>query len=64
MPDTEAGQADPVIPEIAHDDSAENVNEKILRLHREGYSELEIAKQLEKGLPEIKLVLGLFGEDE
>lgn len=42
----------------------ENVNEKILRLHREGYSEIEIAKQLDKGLPEIKLVLGLFGEEE
>ncbi|MBQ7677114.1 MAG: hypothetical protein IJT32_02655 [Lachnospiraceae bacterium] len=45
-------------------DTAENVNEKILRLHREGYSEMEIAKQLDKGLPEIKLVLGLFGEEE
>ena len=45
------------------DDVFENVNEKILSLHKEGYSEVEIAKRLGKGLGEIKLVLGLFDEE-
>ena len=43
--------------------SADNINEKILALHREGFSDVEIAKRLGKGLGEIKLVLGLFDED-
>ncbi len=46
------------------EDGLENVNEKILSLHKEGFSEVEIAKRLGKGLGEIKLVLGLFDEDE
>ncbi len=41
----------------------ENVNEKILALRKQGFSEVEIAKQLGKGLGEIKLVLGLFDEE-
>lgn len=39
-------------------------NEKILSLYREGMSEVDIAKQLGRGLGEIKLVLGLFGEEQ
>ncbi len=41
-------------------------NKEILRLYQEGHSEVEIAKQLGRGLGEVKLVLGLFrsGEEE
>lgn len=37
-----------------------NVNEDILKLAGEGYSEIDIAKKLGLGIGEIKLVLGLF----
>lgn len=37
-------------------------NREILSLYEEGYSEVEIAKKLGRGLGEIKLVLGLFSE--
>ncbi|MCR5098152.1 MAG: hypothetical protein K6B14_04305 [Lachnospiraceae bacterium] len=36
------------------------VNDKIIELHEKGASDIEIAKQLGKGLGEVKLVLGLF----
>lgn len=39
-------------------------NEQILSLYREGMSEVDVAKQLGRGLGEIKLVLGLFGEEQ
>ena len=39
-------------------------NEQILSLYREGMSEVDIAKQLGRGLGEIKLVLGLFCEEQ
>lgn len=39
-------------------------NEQILSLYHEGMSEVDIAKQLGRGLGEIKLVLGLFGEEQ
>ena len=41
-----------------------NINEKILSLHRQGYSDVDIAKDLGKGLGEIRLVLGLFEDEE
>ena len=37
-----------------------NRNDEIIRLYNEGLSEIEIAKQMGKGLGEVKLVLGLF----
>jgi uncharacterized protein YneF (UPF0154 family) len=37
-----------------------NRNDEILKLYNEGLSEIEIAKQMGKGLGEVKLVLGLF----
>ena len=40
-----------------------NKNDQILMLHREGKSEVEIAKALDCGLGEVKLVLGLFTEE-
>ena len=36
------------------------INDKILELHEKGASEIEIAKQLGRGLGEVRLVLGLF----
>lgn len=47
----------------SEDAQAEDDNEQILKMYKEGYSEIEIAKKLGKGLGEIKLVLGLFDED-
>lgn len=42
---------------------ANSINDRILSMHREGYSDVDIAKNLGKGLGEIKLVLGLFEEE-
>ena len=39
-----------------------NKNEKILALHKKGKSDVEIAKDLECGLGEVRLVLGLYKE--
>ena len=33
---------------------------EIVNLYKEGYSEIDIAKKLGKGIGEIKLVLGLY----
>lgn len=40
-----------------------NKNDQILMMHKEGKSEVEIAKALDCGLGEVKLVLGLFTEE-
>lgn len=40
----------------------ENTREEILALSQQGYSEIEIARRLGRGLGEVKLVLGLFNE--
>ena len=40
-----------------------NKNEQILSLHKEGKSDVEIAKALDCGLGEVRLVLGLYKED-
>lgn len=39
---------------------AENSNEEILKLHREGKTNVEIAKELSLGVGEVKLVIDLF----
>ena len=41
-----------------------NHNAAILELHRQGASEIKIAKELGLGVGEVKLVLGLFREEE
>lgn len=41
-----------------------NHNAAILELHRQGAPEIEIAKELGLGVGEVKLVLGLFREEE
>lgn len=38
----------------------ENNNDRILRLHKEGYSNVDIAKELGLGVGEVKLVINLF----
>ena len=40
--------------------SARNHNMRILELHNSGYSDVDIAKELNLGLGEVKLVIGLF----
>lgn len=41
-----------------------NHNERILTLHQQGFSDVEIARQLGLGLGEVKLVIGLFKGEE
>lgn len=41
-------------------DLNENNNDRILRLHKEGYSNVDIAKELGPGVGEVKLVINLF----
>ncbi len=41
-----------------------NKNEQILALHKQGIGDVEIAKNLGCGLGEVKLVLGLFKEEQ
>ena len=43
-----------------HDYSQRELANEIIKLYNEGLSEIEIAKQMGKGLGEVKLVLGLF----
>lgn len=40
-----------------------NKNEQILQLHKDGKNDVEIAKTLDCGLGEVKLVLGLYKEE-
>ncbi len=62
----ETNQAEPVRESFAgiqiQSEGSGSVNEKILAMHREGFSDVDIAKTLGKGVGEIRLVLGLFDE--
>ena len=52
-----------VVPEVELSFSnlgMENNNEEILRLHKEGKSNVAIAKELGLGVGEVKLVIDLF----
>ena len=46
--------------DVTEDSSLLSNNEKILLLYKEGKNEVEIAKQLDCGLGEVRLVLGLY----
>ncbi|MBR1628097.1 MAG: hypothetical protein IJ679_02375 [Lachnospiraceae bacterium] len=46
------------------EDASGNINERILSMHREGYTDVDIARSLGRGVGEIRLVLGLFDEGE
>ena len=52
-----------VIEETEQEDVLVNKNEQILKLHKEGKGEVEIAKTLDCGLGEVRLVLGLYKEE-
>ena len=41
-----------------------NHNDRILMLHQQGFSDVEIARELGLGLGEVKLVIGLFKGEE
>lgn len=41
-----------------------NKNEQILQLHKDGKNDVEIAKTLDCGLGEVRLVLGLYKEEQ
>lgn len=61
-----APMAEVLSDELKLSDEQENVskqNDKIIKMHNEGFSEVEIAKRLGRGLGEIKLVLGLFDKE-
>lgn len=60
----EAVEEETVIQPVAEEDMAGNSNEVILRLYKEGKSNVEIAKRMGIGLGEINLVIGLFKEEE
>lgn len=51
-------------PESDNNMELYNKNEKILALHKRGKSDVEIAKDLECGLGEVRLVLGLYKEEQ
>ena len=44
------------------DSSKDELKKKIVSMHQEGFSEVEIAKKCGVGIGEIKLILGLFDE--
>lgn len=53
-------QQDDVAGNAPVDEFAENNNDRILRLHKEGLSNVDIAKELGLGVGEVKLVINLF----
>lgn len=65
--ETPAEPIESVIPmessvEYDENDTIKNQNDKIVKMYNEGFSEMEIAKRLGRGLGEVKLVLGLFNK--
>ena len=50
--------------ELEEISTLENHNERILELYREGLSKIEIAKQLNLGVGEVSLVIGLYKGEE
>ena len=47
---------------VPSDSSKDELKKKIVSMHQEGFSEVEIAKKCGVGIGEIKLILGLFDE--
>ena len=59
----ETAVTEPMLPEVDLNFSslsADNSNEQILRMHKEGKSKVAIAKELGLGVGEVKLVIDLF----
>ena len=53
-------QPEEYVEQPAAGDLNENNNDRILRLHKEGYSNVDIAKELGLGVGDVKLVINLF----
>lgn len=51
------------LPEEGTNEEKENHNKEILALHKEGISDVEIARRFGLGLGEVKLVIGLYKGD-
>ncbi|MCR5453288.1 MAG: hypothetical protein K6F00_11750 [Lachnospiraceae bacterium] len=45
-------------------ETEDNNNERIISMHKQGYTQVEIAKKTGVGLGEIQLILGLYGGEE
>lgn len=63
VPESTAGmikQPEEYVAQPPAGDLNENNNDRILRLHKEGYSNVDIAKELGLGVGEVKLVINLF----
>ena len=54
----------PISSPVYKSENPGSVNEKIISMHREGFSDVDIARSLGKGVGEIRLVLGLFDEGD
>ena len=52
-----------MVPEISEEAPVLSKNEQILLLYKEGKEEVEIAKTLDCGLGEVRLVLGLYNNE-
>lgn len=52
-----------IIPEVSEEAPVLSKNEQILLLYKEGKEEVEIAKTLDCGLGEVRLVLGLYNNE-
>lgn len=58
--DSNESDSDNNEPNIEIESNSSSVENEIVKLYKEGYSEVEIARKLGKGIGEIKLVLGLY----
>lgn len=61
-PETIRAEEPSAPPDGEPQEAPKNNNERILKLHKEGKTNLEIARELELGLGEVKLVIDLFQE--
>lgn len=62
LPEPESGEENASEPqqELEGTESYSNKNDQILELHRQGHSDVAIARQLDLGVGEVKLVIDLF----
>ena len=60
---TDSLQQETKSPQDSIMDEFGNHNKDVLRLHKEGYSDVAIAQELNIGLGEVRLIIGLFKGD-
>lgn len=63
LPKPEPKPEAPVIPQKAEDEAISH-NQMILNMYRKGKNAVDIAKELGLGVGEVKLVIGLFREED